>query len=78
MKAGEYMRQKNIHWESLPDVLAAQDIADIFSLSRRRVYELLELKQEHGGIPSYRIGASVRADKEDVKLWKEQLKVRNN
>jgi len=69
-------KETTVHWDELPDVLAAQDIADIFKISRRRVYELFQLKPEYGGIPNYEIGNSKRADKEDVRDWKESLKKR--
>ncbi|MGX4583335.1 helix-turn-helix domain-containing protein [Paenibacillus chitinolyticus] len=61
-------------WENLPDVLTAKDISEFFKISRRRVYELFQMSPESGGIPNYPIGLSKRADKEDVKKWKESLK----
>lgn len=68
------MAKRKIVWDDLADVLAAQDIADILSIGRRRVYELFDLNPMNGGIPNYRIGGSRRADKEDVRKWKEELK----
>jgi hypothetical protein len=65
---------KTIHWDELPDELTAQHISDIFSISRRVVYELFQKKPEYGGIPNYEIGNSKRANKEDVRGWKESLK----
>jgi hypothetical protein len=61
-------------WHDLPDILTAQMIADHQHISRRRVYELLELSPEYGGIPCYSIGASKRVDKADYLLWIAKLK----
>ncbi len=64
-------------WDQLPDVLTAQDIADIFVLSRKRVYELMQIHPDHGGIPNYLVGSSKRVDKPDLLCWKERLKEAN-
>lgn len=56
-------------WESLPDILTAQHIADFLQISRRRVYELLQLHNEKGGIPNFEIGISKRVDKSDFVKW---------
>ncbi|MFD2444197.1 helix-turn-helix domain-containing protein [Bacillus sp. CGMCC 1.16607] len=61
-------------WDSLPEVLTAQLIADYLQISRRRVYELLQLHPEHGGIPNFEIGISKRVDKSDFKEWLKQKK----
>ena len=70
--------KKYTTWESLPDTLTAQHIADILAISRRRVYELFQLHVDYGGIPNFEIGESKRVDKEDLKQWiierKEQKK----
>lgn len=58
----------------MPDEMSAQNIADIFGIDRRRVYDLFDLPLEKGGIPNYSIGNSRRADKEDVKKWRDELK----
>jgi len=55
--------------ETLPDILTAQHISDYLSISRRRVYELFQLKPEAGGIPNLDIGASKRVDKQDFLNW---------
>ncbi|GAA0496789.1 hypothetical protein GCM10008986_24650 [Salinibacillus aidingensis] len=56
-------------WESLPDTITAQQIADFLIISRRRVYELFKLPVEHGGIPYFSIGITKRVQKEDFKQW---------
>lgn len=58
----------------LPDILTAQHIATFLKISRRRVYELFQLKPEHGGIPNFDIGASKRVDKIDFFVWIEKQK----
>jgi len=67
-------KEKVIHWDKMPDEMSAQNIADIFGIDRRRVYDLFDLPLEKGGIPNYSIGNSRRADKEDVKKWRDELK----
>ena len=56
-------------WDSLPDTLTAQHIADFLGISRRRVYELFQVKVKDGGIPNFKIGAKKRVDKADLKHW---------
>ncbi|WFR60832.1 helix-turn-helix domain-containing protein [Paenibacillus amylolyticus] len=71
------MAEKTIYkWEDMPDVMTAQDIANVLKISRKTVYEFFALKTEHGGIPNYPIGSSKRADKVDVIEWKNRLKER--
>lgn len=53
----------------LPEILTAQNIADYLGISRRRVYELFQLKPEFGGIPNFEIGLSKRVDKKDFIGW---------
>ncbi|WP_313635013.1 helix-turn-helix domain-containing protein [Exiguobacterium sp.] len=43
-------------------------------ISRRRVYELMQLSEEAGGIRCFKIGASKRVDKEDFVKWIERKK----
>lgn len=62
--------------EQLPDILTAQHIADYLKISRRRVYELLQLKEEAGGIRCFEIGLSKRVDKIDFLNWIERQKQR--
>lgn len=56
-------------WESLPDTLTAQHIAQFLGISRRRVYELFQIHPNFGGIPNFEIGASKRVEKTDFKNW---------
>jgi hypothetical protein len=57
--------------EGLPEILTAQNIADYLHINRRRVYELLALAPSVGGIPSFSIGSSKRATKDDFITWME-------
>lgn len=58
--------------EDMPDILTAQNIADYLGISRRRVYELFQLKPELGGIPNFDIGFSKRVRKQDFIEWIDQ------
>jgi hypothetical protein len=60
--------------EQLPDMLTAQHIATFLQISRRRVYELFQAKEDAGGIRSFDIGNSKRVDKEDFINWIEAQK----
>lgn len=56
-------------------LLTAAEIAKILRIDRRRVYELLQLKPEHGGIPHYEFGRTKRVDFEMFEKWmQERLK----
>lgn len=65
-------------WDSLPDTLTAEHIAQFLGISRRRVYELFQIHVNHGGIPNFSIGASKRVDKEDFKQWRNNLKEKSS
>jgi hypothetical protein len=58
----------------LPDILKAQDVADFLGISRRRVYELLQMSEKVGGIKCISIGASKRVEKNDFLQWLENQK----
>jgi excisionase family DNA binding protein len=73
----EYTK-KYTTWESLPDTLSAKHIAPFLGISRRRVYELFQINIENGGIPNFRIGASIRVDKSDFKNWIMKKKEEKN
>jgi len=60
--------------EELPEMLTAQHIATYLGISRRRVYELFQLKPAFGGIPNLDIGFSKRVDKKDFIAWIEAKK----
>ncbi|PGV47027.1 helix-turn-helix domain-containing protein [Bacillus sp. AFS037270] len=59
---------------NLPNILTAQHIADYLGISRRRVYELIQMSEEAGGIRCFTIGLSKRVDKEDFLKWIEMKK----
>lgn len=61
-------------WESLPEMLTAKHIAGVLGISRKRVYELMQIHVEHGGIPNFEIGISKRVEKADLKQWIKQKK----
>ncbi|MEW4309461.1 helix-turn-helix domain-containing protein [Rossellomorea marisflavi] len=61
--------KKHTTWESLPDTLTAQHISEFLGISRRRVYELFQMNEKDGGIPNFKIGATIRVDKADFKHW---------
>lgn len=58
----------------LPEMLTAKHIAEYLGISRRRVYELFQLKPKFGGIPNLDIGFSKRVVKEDFINWLEKKK----
>lgn len=62
------------NFDSLPDFLTAQNVADYISISRRRVYELFQLPADRGGIPCIEIGTTKRVDKRDLIKWLESKK----
>lgn len=66
--------KQHIPLSELPEVLTAQNIADYLVISRRRVYELFQLKPSAGGIPNFDIGASKRVEKKDFIKWIEARK----
>lgn len=55
--------------EELPDVLTAEMLSPFLSLSKRRVYELMDINVNAGGIPCLRIGRSKRVLKTDLISW---------
>lgn len=55
--------------ETLPEILTAQHISDFLGISRRRVYELFQIKAVAGGIPNFKIGFSKRVVKQDFLRW---------
>lgn len=59
----------------LPNILTAQDIADYLRIGRKRVYELMDLSPEHGGIPTFNVGRSRRVERKDFERWIEARKV---
>ena len=64
-----------IQFNQMPEVLTAKHIAEYLNISRRRVYELFQLKPSQGGIPNFDIGISKRVIKEDFEEWINSKKV---
>lgn len=60
--------------KNLPQILTAQHIANYLGISRRRVYELLQMSEEAGRIKCFQIGISKRVDKDDFFKWIEKKK----
>ncbi len=60
--------------ENLPDVLTAEALSQFLSLSKRRVYELMALKADAGGIPCMKIGRNKRVLKADFVNWMNKTK----
>lgn len=53
----------------LPEVLTAKHISEHLHLSKRRVYELIQINPTAGGIKSFDIGRSRRVMKKDYLDW---------
>ncbi len=60
--------------EELPSILTAADIAGYLKISRKRVYELLQLSPSHGGIVCMKFGLSRRVEKSDFLAWMQKQK----
>jgi hypothetical protein len=73
-KEGGEKMPKKYTLETLPEILTAQIISDYLAISRRRVYELFQIKPTAGGIPNFEIGLSKRVDKQDFISWIEARK----
>ncbi|HIW33387.1 MAG TPA: helix-turn-helix domain-containing protein [Candidatus Paenibacillus intestinavium] len=58
----------------LPKILTAQNIADYLQIGRKRVYELMQLSPNHGGIPTFNVGKSRRVELLDFETWLSQRK----
>lgn len=65
-------------FDELPDILTAAILAKYLSLSKRRVYELMDIIPEAGGMPCVRIGRSKRVLKADLNEWLENRKDSKN
>lgn len=73
-KGVDFMKSKYASINDLPDILTAQHIASFLQISRRRVYELFQLRSDNGGIINFDIGFSKRVDKKDFIFWMESKK----
>lgn len=56
-------------FEDLSDVLKAEDISEFLGMSKNKVYELMRINPNAGGIPTLRIGRNVRVLKADLIEW---------
>lgn len=55
--------------EEYPEIMTAAHISDYLHISRRRVYELLQVSPSNGGIPCIEIGISKRVKKDSFVAW---------
>lgn len=55
--------------EEYPEIMTAAHIAEYLQISRRRVYELIQLKPDSGGIPCIEIGLTKRVKKDSFIGW---------
>ena len=60
--------------DRMPDIITAKHIAGYLHISKRRVYELMQVKPEAGGIRTFSFGASKRVDKRDFVIWLKSQK----
>ncbi|MGM9571247.1 MAG: helix-turn-helix domain-containing protein [bacterium] len=58
-------------FENLPEIMTAKDIAKTCQCSKNKVYELMKLSPEAGGIKSFGVGRCVRVCKLDFIQWIE-------
>ncbi|MBB6692340.1 helix-turn-helix domain-containing protein [Cohnella xylanilytica] len=58
-------------YDGTSELLTPQDIADYLQKSRRRVYDLLRLEPQFGGIPSFKVGSGRRVRRDDFLKWLE-------
>lgn len=58
--------------DAYPEMLTAQNIADYLHISRRRVYELMQIPVTQGGIPHLEIGLTKRVQKKSFVDWMER------
>ena len=58
--------------DEFPDVLTAAHISEHLHLTVQQVYNLFRLSPSKGGIPSFAIGKSKRAMRDDYLNWLKQ------
>lgn len=73
LKNIEHYENKYTCFSDLPDVLTADNISKFLNLSKRRVYDLMDISPEAGGIPCKRIGKSKRVLKDDFEKWLDNI-----
>jgi hypothetical protein len=73
-------KRKPLSREDLPTNLTAMNFHNFTNISLRRVYELMNMNPEYGGIPAFRIGSkSLFSDRKEFIQWwdKEKRKGRS-
>lgn len=55
--------------EEYPEMMTAAHISEYLHISRRRVYELINLATNSGGIPCIQIGLTKRVKKDSFVEW---------
>lgn len=63
-------------FKELSEILTAKDVSMYLGISRRRVYDLLKIHPNAGGIKNFDIGFSKRIQKDDFAEWIELQKER--
>jgi|LGVF01.2.fsa_nt_gb hypothetical protein len=66
-------KQDYTNLEQLPDILTAEVIAKYVHISKWRVYELMKISPEAGGIPTKCFGRTKRVLKSDLVRWLEGI-----
>ncbi|WP_438351551.1 hypothetical protein ACP8HI_13450 [Paenibacillus sp. FA6] len=68
-------KRKPLSLEELPAHLTAKNIHEFTNISLRKVYELMNMNPEYGGIPSFRIGSkSLLSDRDEFLQWWDKEK----
>lgn len=60
--------------DDYPEMLTAQNISDYLGISRKRVYEFMNLSKDQGGLVCIKIGITKRVAKEDFVEWIRERK----
>lgn len=60
----------------LPNNLTPRNIHQFTNINLRSVYDLMNKSLAHGGIPAFRIGKSLYADREEFLNWWDETKER--
>lgn len=55
--------------DEMPEVLTAKMIAEHLHLTNTRIYELMSISTDAGGIPSFRVGRSPRVHRDKYLAW---------
>lgn len=61
---------------NLPNNLSPKVIHQFTSIKLRTVYDLMNTNPDSGGIPSFRIGKSLYADRDEFLKWWDESKKR--